>query len=58
MILQCYFKREQESRLFRSGLYLGFGLEPDVNPAFEGCPELADQNVRTALVEYGAMLNV
>jgi hypothetical protein len=59
MIFQCYFKREQEQRLFTSGPYVGFGLEPEVNPGIvTNCPELADPSTRTALVEYGAMLNV
>jgi hypothetical protein len=59
MIYQCYFSPEQRSRLFDHAPYSGFGLEPAVNPHLrDGCPELAEQATRIALVEYGAMLHV
>lgn len=59
MIFQCYFKNEQQARLFSSGPYRGFGLEPAVNAnLLNGCAELADERTRVALVEYGAMLHV
>ncbi|MHB8472060.1 MAG: hypothetical protein ACYDC8_04270 [Gammaproteobacteria bacterium] len=59
MIYQCYFKKEQEPRLFTKEPYRGFGLEPDVNPTLlNNCPELVDENTRLALVEYAAFLHI
>lgn len=59
MIYQCYFAPEHRQRLFSQGPYVGFGLEPEVNPTLlRNCPELADAKVRMALAEYGAMLHL
>lgn len=58
MILQCYFRKEHKKRLFKFGPYVGFGMEPEVNPDLTtGCPELEDLSIRTALCEYAAMLH-
>lgn len=57
LIAQCYFRKDQESKLFKDPLYRGFGLEPEVNPnLFQNCPELEDPSVRLALTEYACLL--
>jgi len=59
MIYQCYFKKEQEGKLFKSDIYKGFGLEPSVNPAITlNCPELEDPQVRLNLTEYAAFFHI
>ena len=59
MIYQCYFRADQERRLFRHEPYEAFGLEPEVNPQIlEHCPELADSATRLALCEYAAFLSL
>lgn len=45
--------------MFRHDPYLGFGLEPALNPQLlERCPELNDPGTRLALCEYAAFLNL
>jgi hypothetical protein len=57
VIYQCYFRRDQQPKLFSAGPYRGFGLEPDVNEnLLRICPELADASTRLALCEYAAFL--
>ena len=57
MIYQCYFDKNQETNLFQSRVYQGFGLEPEVNPdIFMRCPELEDPVVRLKLCEYACFL--
>jgi hypothetical protein len=57
VIYQCYFRRDQETKLFAHEPYRGFGLEPDVNERLlSKCPELAEATTRTALCEYSAFL--
>jgi hypothetical protein len=59
VIYQCYFRAEHAPRLFSGEPYVGFGLEPDLNPhLLENCPELADPATRLALSEYAAFLNL
>jgi hypothetical protein len=59
MIYQCYFKKDQESMLFKTDLYSPFGLEPEVNPNIAlNCPELESSALRLSLTEYGAFLNI
>lgn len=57
MIYQCYFRKDQEARLFTQEPYRGFGLEPELNPTLlEVCPELSEASTRVALCEYAAFL--
>lgn len=59
MIYQLYFRKDQESRLFKSHTYKGFGLEPEVNAKItNNCPELNNASLRLGLVEYAAFLNI
>mgnify|MGYP003652133884 CR=1 FL=1 len=59
MIYQCYFAEGQQSSIFKSALYEGFGLEPEVNASItDNCPELEDPRVRMYLTEYAAMLHL
>lgn len=59
MIYQCYFKKDQESNLFKTSIYKGFGLEPIVNKSILlNCPELENEKNRLALTEYAAFLNI
>lgn len=59
MIYQCYFRADQERQLFTHEPYVGFGLEPPLNPhLLDGCPELDDPATRLALCEYAAFLNL
>ena len=58
MIYQCYFRKDQESKLFTSDVYSGFGLEPEVNPDIAlNCPELESAKNRLNLTEYAAFLH-
>lgn len=57
MIYQLYPNTTSQDRLFRSSLYRGFGLNPEVNSAiFRNCPELENPRWRLSLAEYVAML--
>jgi len=57
MIYQCYFKEGQQSNIFKEEPYIGFGLEPSVNPSItKNCPELADPTTRLQLTEYACFL--
>jgi len=59
MIYQCYFKPDQKKKIFKSNMYEGFGLEPEVNPNIAlNCPDLKDARTRLFLTEYGAMLHL
>mgnify|MGYP003149490606 CR=1 FL=1 len=59
MIYQCYFKDGQQGDIFKSALYEGFGLEPEVNESItDNCPELEDPRTRMYLTEYAAMLHL
>jgi hypothetical protein len=58
MIHQCYFAPEHLKNTFRDEPYRPFGLEPEVNAEItNNCPELASEDTRMALAEYGAMLH-
>lgn len=57
MIYQCYFRKDQESKIFKLNPYIGFGLEPEVNPnLFSNCPELESPFNRLQLTEYASFL--
>jgi hypothetical protein len=57
MIYQCFFKDGQQEKLFKQEPYIGFGLEPSVNPNItKNCPELDDPSVRLQLTEYACFL--
>ena len=57
MIYQCYFKQDQETMLFQSPVYQGFGLEPEINSSiFVHCPELENPMTRLQLCEYACLL--
>lgn len=57
MIYQCYFKKEQEDRLFKTDIYAPFGLEPEVNESITlNCPELSSAKNRLNFTEYAAFL--
>lgn len=57
MIYQCFYKRIQASRLFKTECYKPFGLEPNLNQSlFKNCPELECENNRESLNEYACFL--
>jgi len=59
MIYQCYFRKDQETKLFLTDVYYPFGLEPEVNPSLlTNCDELRDPNLRLSLTEYAAFLHI
>jgi hypothetical protein len=59
VIYQCYFRAEQQRRLFPHEPYRGFGLEPEVNSQLLiDCPELIAPEVRLELCEYAAFLHI
>jgi hypothetical protein len=57
MIYQCYFKKGQEEKIFKTPVYSGFGLEPEVNSnLFLNCSELKEEKIRLQLTEYACFL--
>jgi len=59
MIYQFYAKPGHRARLFPLDPYVGFGLEPEVNPTIAyRCPELEDERTRWELREYTGMLHL
>lgn len=57
MIYQCYFNEASKQHLFTEEPYVGFGLEPEVNPEItKNCPELESPFNRLQLTEYASFL--
>lgn len=57
MIYQCYFNEQSKEKLFTEEPYVGFGLEPEVNPTItDNCPELESSFNRLQLTEYASYL--